>query len=299
MPRIRLSGLEIVLPGVKEEKPEVVLDKNHNFDNLKCSNQDEDAHKCETEESEIFLVNKQVELLAPCSSVAPQGTVIAFNKKLKIRSVGNYVCDICGTTFSRKWHLHRHVEKVHRHCLDMESYFECTECDYKARNLNSIHRHFGNNHGEKSIKCDLCDSSFGNEKGLNKHKELKHISEYLCDECSYNGPSMRSLKRHKKKHEGLMFSCSECKFTCNTHEKHYAHIRRCAVPDTGLVRCVLPKPRTICWRQTSTVKNAKTDYLHGQMINEVKQSLSSDTELDYSLDHIVKIEDYWEVKDHQ
>jgi len=217
MPRTRLSGLEIVLQGVKEVKPEVMLDKNHNLDTTKCSNHDEDANYYETKDPvEIFIVNNQEPL-------------IVCNKK--IRGVGNHICEVCGKSFSRKWHLHRHMEKVHQHCLEKDSCFRCTECDYEARNMSSVSRHFGRNHGEKSTKCDLCGHSFGSEIGLSKHKELKHSTEYHCGECPYIGPNLRSLKRHMKKHEGITFSCDECKITFTTHEQLYAHTSKCTVAD--------------------------------------------------------------------
>ena len=66
MPRSRLSGLEIVLQGVKEDKPEVMLDKNHNLDTLKCSNHDEDTNYYETKDPvEIFIVNNPGVYIVP------------------------------------------------------------------------------------------------------------------------------------------------------------------------------------------------------------------------------------------
>lgn len=242
---VHQHSLEVVLheDGVKGEIPEEMPDEIC-YDSTASSNQEED-------EFETKLPVESFKLIS-CSSITPQEPCIAPNKKLNRLSVDTHVCEICGTLFSRKQHLHRHKENIHSNYSDLD--------------LCIV-----SNHGEKGIQCNLCESSFGNERGLRKHKESKHradedkpfklfkcsecdfttawvdsvnrhmeskhrISEYLCDMCSYIGHNVRSLKRHMKKHEGLTFSCSECKFSCNTHEQLYAHSRNCAIPDK-LFKC--------------------------------------------------------------
>ena len=93
-------------------------------------------------------------------------------KHQKIHSkVKPFVCEICGSAFTIKWYLNRHINIVHS-----EAYtFSCTICSkkFKSKAALTVHMQLHNVEG-KTYKCDYCDAEFHVKRYLSRHKRKHH-----------------------------------------------------------------------------------------------------------------------------
>lgn len=101
------------------------------------------------------------------------------NQKL----TGNFKCDVCSNTFSRKSILFKHQNIVHN---KMKPYM-CNFCDYTASKKSTVDLHMRQHTGEKPFKCDICDYKTSDHNSLRRHK-MTHSGDkkYKCPYCSYS-----------------------------------------------------------------------------------------------------------------
>lgn len=104
----------------------------------------------------------------------------------------------------------------------------CCQCNYVGKNRLCLKAHNRRCH-VKSFTCDQCQSSFGYNKDLTRHKKQVHggeISEecrkrgrkktiyeptvFACDKCPYIGKGKELLREHKRRLHGIRFHCDEC-----------------------------------------------------------------------------------------
>ena len=87
--------------------------------------------------------------------------------------VRDFVCDECGSKFSRKKDLARH-KKTHDDTLSLE----CEICNFKCKGSFTLKSHKKNLHGEKlAFGCDMCDLTFYKNQHLMRHKIGHHSQE--------------------------------------------------------------------------------------------------------------------------
>ncbi|XP_041471036.1 zinc finger and BTB domain-containing protein 17-like [Lytechinus variegatus] len=93
-------------------------------------------------------------------------------KHQKIHSdVKPHVCETCGSAFTIKWYLNRHINIVHS---DVYSH-TCSICDkkFKSKTALSVHMQLHNVEG-KVYRCDQCDAEFHVKRYLARHKRKYH-----------------------------------------------------------------------------------------------------------------------------
>ena len=63
--------------------------------------------------------------------------------------------------------------------------------------------HLKSHSGEKSFKCNQCDSAYVRASALRVHRKI-HIGEksYKCDQCDFASSRADCLKTHSKTHSG-------------------------------------------------------------------------------------------------
>jgi DNA-directed RNA polymerase subunit RPC12/RpoP len=82
-----------------------------------------------------------------------------------------YMCHICGKTFSHQWRVKRHFNQVH-------------------------------NQVKKAFKCSLCAGRFLSEEARDHHLHHIHaerMARYLCEKCGFTTHTVLKLKYHIRK----------------------------------------------------------------------------------------------------
>ena len=47
--------------------------------------------------------------------------------------------------------------------------YECSKCDYSAKQIRNLHSHLKTHTGERPFKCDRCDYAAARKETLQKH----------------------------------------------------------------------------------------------------------------------------------
>ena len=119
-----------------------------------------------------------------------------------------YICDECGSQFSKGWNLDRHKKNFHKlnfvcHLCGFktndkqtsiihkkhhaEEYFECNHCNQKIKNKYNFARHLKEQHGRKNFSCEKC-----NYKTTTQHKLNQHIKTHILKSSSQSQKTQNS-----------------------------------------------------------------------------------------------------------
>ena len=124
----------------------------------------------------------------------------------------------CSAVLSRKAHLERHVQSVHKRQAAGKSIICPYEgCSKPFGRSDSLSNHIKFTHkNQKSFSCTRCSSSFARKADLQQHDATVHDQEkpYSCDICSQAFSQSSNLAKHiHNVHEGLKgFHCSRCSY---------------------------------------------------------------------------------------
>lgn len=114
------------------------------------------------------------------------------------------------------------------HCTSIKKYpnekiLKCPKCDYTAEKVNQIRRHFHTHQADVWYNCSKCDFRSRQKQSLIRHNKLEHTNKETlkCSHpmCSYETKRQDNLTRHMRtKHRDLPkneFYCEICgnKFT--------------------------------------------------------------------------------------
>ncbi|KAG5673156.1 hypothetical protein PVAND_003224 [Polypedilum vanderplanki] len=143
-------------------------------------------------------------------------------------------CEKCGKSFTRKYHLERHL--THTQCNPgtfKKEEFNCEVCGKVFSRVDNLRMHLRAHLGQKSrsrdFQCPYCEKSFYGSSLLNIHIR-SHTREkpYLCDweNCGKGFPSSGALTKHRRTHTGERpYECKICgnrfaaKETLNRHTR--------------------------------------------------------------------------------
>ena len=148
---------------------------------------------------------------------------LAFNpKQIKF---GDKICkcEECEMKFANITHLKEHKDSVHKGIL-----YSCSLCDYKSPYKYNLNKHTKYKHTEsqKQMKhiCTICGKTYAKKNGLTDH-ELTHNERTLkCEMCGTSFYNILYLKRHHRTvHGEENFSCDVCgrKFTTKPRLKDH------------------------------------------------------------------------------
>lgn len=151
-----------------------------------------------------------------------------YKKKEKApKEKSQIVCEKCGKSFTRKYHLERHL--IHTQCnpgnIEREE-FHCEVCDKAFSRIDNLRMHLRAHLGVKSrsrdFQCPYCEKAFYGSSLLNIHVR-SHTKEkpYLCDweECGKGFPSSGALTKHRRVHTG------EKPYQASQHSQSFKFIR--------------------------------------------------------------------------
>ncbi|ROT63288.1 hypothetical protein C7M84_018845 [Penaeus vannamei] len=175
-----------------------------------------------------------------------------FRHAYKHTSKQMYICEICGSTFSRDTCLREHIEYVHVKANKLK----CAQCDFVTCRRASMRNHILTHQGTRPvIACPVCGVTFKLKSNLKSHL-LSHTRakpftceecgkkfimrnrlmahklqvhgprQYACPHCTKRFPTVHHLQRHVRIHTGEKpYTCCYCAFSCNTQGNLIKHIR--------------------------------------------------------------------------
>ncbi|XP_046453052.1 transcription factor IIIA-like isoform X2 [Daphnia pulex] len=124
-----------------------------------------------------------------------------------------FKCEQCEQSYTRSFHLKRHVSTVHEQ-LAVEMFLCPKEnCGKQFVSRQKMKVHHENAHSANSLKCPTCEKTFKKNQQLKIH-QYQHtgILPYVCD---YEGCGKRflmpsRLKGHAKIHKGYLCTAEGC-----------------------------------------------------------------------------------------
>ena len=107
-----------------------------------------------------------------------------------------YKCKICGKSFTRRSHLHRHQKFVHE--KKMKKMVKCNICRVEL-NVENLTRHIQTKHEANSFKCQDCPKTFNRKCNLLRHINSVHkrLTMQKCRVCTKLYSDEYKLKDHK------------------------------------------------------------------------------------------------------
>ena len=141
-------------------------------------------------------------------------------------SAAKHICDICGTSFSERWMLNRHL------VIHNGANFQCQLCS-KSFNTQGYLRKHEKTHDNKDVKfqCGQCEANFISKSGYTKHITTKHIDfMYGCLYCDKSFSRKEYYEIHvercsSKTKENLKIDCDQCEKTFDTKRLLARHKR--------------------------------------------------------------------------
>ena len=88
--------------------------------------------------------------------------------------------------------------------------WQCTMCEYIARNQTNLTNHIEKNHLDQTYLCPECNKEFKSRHALKLHLHRIHEDEpQHCNICAKIFPSKKALKSHMKSHIGNPLEVNE------------------------------------------------------------------------------------------
>ncbi|CAL1533234.1 unnamed protein product [Lymnaea stagnalis] len=185
------------------------------------------------------IISKTCEV---CGKVFARAANVLQHMKLH-RGERPFPCSLCGKTFHRSDHLKAHV-RIH----SKKRHFQCEHCDETFKRKDHLKYHQINFHGvkislnelrrysrhafsqpqKKTILCDVCGISFGNERNLKNHLRIhSNQGKYSCQFCAKSFNQSSNLNIHLRKHTGQTpYKCLNCDKSFTTSAKLKTHARK-------------------------------------------------------------------------
>ena len=134
-----------------------------------------------------------------CSKTFKSTTTLAAHRKTHMQIAPEFICNLCGAEFERKYSLQRH-HLVHSGVTA----YVCSVCSKTFKEKYELRRHslIHNRNRERGFSCNLCSKSFFTNPQLKKHKRHVHMGErdYTCHLCEKSFISQSDLNIHFKTH---------------------------------------------------------------------------------------------------
>ena len=103
-------------------------------------------------------------------------------------------CPICKKVFSRRDHMIRHKEEIHK-------ILSCPDCGeiICGKDLLKIHMLSVHSTNPPKYKCEWCEKSFKQEQSLTRHNQEVHLGRhYECSVCDATFTRKDKLDKHEK-----------------------------------------------------------------------------------------------------
>lgn len=187
-----------------------------------------------------------------------------------------YKCTLCNKSYTRNYHLRRHIIRAHALHRGLFKCFSCSKvlrnsCEFKKHHCKSskkriqskpiIPRHDATSTDLdlRSFKCSICDEAFQKEAYLKIHCEVHHSLEkisqtYQCSKCNKSFVELYEFEVHNDVWHAEI--CTQFQYLC---KKCNALFDRKSDVEAHLFCCVLfhPAKSNSSSDVEDTIENAK------------------------------------------
>ena len=120
---------------------------------------------------------------------------------------GQYNCDVCAKSFSKKGNVRRHIQSAHENIQ-----YNCDQCEKSFCDKVTLNRHIKSVHENVRYNCDTCKISYVDRGSLDSHNRVVHKNiRYNCDKCDKIFTLKGTLNQHiKSAHENVRINCEKC-----------------------------------------------------------------------------------------
>lgn len=199
-----------------------------------------------------------------CGRLFNQKTIKSHIKNVHLKSVTEFMCDLCNSKFTTKAGLLSHMKGKHlfitfscRYCSEcfpnrsvrrthelrfhtFDLRFTCTFCTKKFPDNAQLKRHTSTHTGERKHICLICGMAFITKNKLKLHS-ASHSSArpYPCSSCTAAFKTLNNLRQHEQTHGNRNYDCPVCHFAYLTNQQMRNHVKK-VHPDYDL-----PPPGTV------------------------------------------------------
>ena len=171
-------------------------------------------------------------------------------------SAAKHICDICGTSFSERWMLSRHL------VIHNGANFQCQLCSKSFTTQGYLRKH-EKTHDNKDVKfqCGQCEANFISDSGFTKHITTKHIDfMYGCLYCDKSFSRKEYYEIHvercsSKTKENLKFDCDQCEKTFDNKRLLARHKRNNHVTEKITCETMIMNKSTRYWQVLREYEN--------------------------------------------
>lgn len=119
----------------------------------------------------------------------------------------DYLCEMCGKSFSHDYLRRGHAKMVHSKERDA-----CHICG-KIVQISYLNTHIAITHKNARFQCGICGKSFKTKFEREKHIAIHSVAKpFKCDYCPRRFTQASNMKHHMRQHTGEKpYECEKCK----------------------------------------------------------------------------------------
>ena len=122
-----------------------------------------------------------------------------------------FPCDVCNKTFTQKFHMKTHKDRMH---LGNRNKHPCTFCTHSSNSRSDLKTHQLTHQQNEPTPCNKCDKEFTHARAMRIHVNRVHAVttvEFNCNICLRKFRTKAELKQHTEVHKKeKQFKCDQC-----------------------------------------------------------------------------------------
>ena len=186
---------------------------------------------------------------------------IVNNKMIK-----QYVCQICGNSFSNHQSLDHHLMKMHEN--QSNNCVPCHICGKALKNNTSLNAHLLLHRNDNCL-CTICGASYKNEVKLKRHMLTHSQEQFPCSECGRLFKTTVHLRRHVR-----FMHLKEKTAQCDQCDKRFPDLSKLRTHISSVHTKVKPYVCELCGFKCARVDNLN---IHRKKSHGITETISRAT----------------------